>query len=99
MMTEDLSIFFDHAGFAVACSAGGHSFSGILSEPSRNESFDQSDVMVQDRVLVAPTADISLANLVQGSTVTVAGQLYPVRHPPRRSGCGLISTLYLGTPQ
>jgi len=70
-----------------------------LSEPSRNESFDQSDVMVQDRVLVAPTEDITLANLVQGSTVTVDGRAYPVRHPPRRSGCGRITTLYLGTPQ
>ncbi len=98
-MTEDLSIFFDQEGFAVACSASGHTFSGHLSEPSRNESFDQSDVMVQDRVLVATTEDITLANLVQHSTVTVDGQTYPVRHPPRRSGCGRITTLYLGTPQ
>lgn len=96
MMEEDLSIFFDD--FAVDCSANGHTFKGIWSVPTRQESFEGPDVFTTARSLALPTEDAVLAGLVQGQTVTVGGEVYPVRHPPSRSGCGRITTLTLGAP-
>lgn len=99
MMEEDLTAFFDAEGFGAPCAANGHLFVAILDMPSQTDTFEVMDVVSADRMLMAASADIALANLQPGGSVTVDGQLFPIQNRPfLRSGCGRITRMKLGKP-
>lgn len=69
---EDLSVFFD--GFECVCAAGGHTFAGLLNEPQQVQSFDEADLMVSNRTVTAPSADVALAGLGEGDQLAVTAR-------------------------
>ena len=92
-MIEDLSLFLGDWG--VPCSAGGHNFKGLENKPDQLIGFEEADQIAKGHTLTAPTADIVLASVGQGSTVVVNGTSYFVRYP-LEGGDGAFTRLALG---
>lgn len=82
------------ADFGVACSAGGHTFTGLYSAPTEALGFEESDVLSPSRQLTVRAADVAAAGLVRGAVITVAGQVLRV-HAVLPGGDGAFTRLDL----
>lgn len=90
-MTDDPGAFLAH--FGVPCVAGTAQFLGLMDKPDVIVSMERGfDLHTAEYELTFATA---AASLKRGDPISVAGEAYTVRQPPRRIDDGAFSVVLL----
>lgn len=88
---EDLSLFFDADGFAVAASWGASTALVLMRQPTE----DILGGRAQSNEYEATLPAASLPGINRGDAVTISGVSYRLREKPRLVGDGALKTMLL----
>lgn len=77
MFDESTAVFL--ADFGKPCIANGHPFTGVLDRPDEALSIGEVAVMSTQYLLTAATADLTTANVREGTAITVNSVGYRAR--------------------
>ena len=91
MFAEDLSLFFDAGGFALAATWGASTAQVLMRQPT--EDILGGRAQSNEYEVQMPAAEF--AGINRGDTITIGGASYRLREKPRLLGDGALKSLLL----